>query len=119
MSIWARSVSTDVSVKRSGAAAPALAQTMSGLRPWFQAVASSMMRVFSAAWVTSALMVWKRCLEGSLAADLKGGCIVRQDRRVVSGGRWTYGYVFDRSSELLLVAGHDDYVRPFLRKQSA
>lgn len=67
ISNWERRVSRDVSTKRAGTEPPAFAQTMSGGLPSFQAVASERIRAFSAAEVTSALMLWKRW-EGDFAA---------------------------------------------------
>ena len=58
-----------VSTKSAGLAAPALAQTMSGGWPLFHSVTSVMMRAFSSGLVTSALMEWKRWVDGFLADD--------------------------------------------------
>jgi hypothetical protein len=64
-------------MKSAGFETPTHVHTMSGDWPLFHVVTSARIRSFSEAEERSALMVWKRCVEGNLAAayDLIRSCL--------------------------------------------
>ena len=110
MSIWDFRISTGVSVKRPGWAEPAQFQTMSGGWLLFHVFASASIWAPEEAEVRSALMWWKRWVEGDLAAALQG---VSEWVRRVRVRVW-YGDLCFCCFKGFGCSGNDDYVGAFL-----